>query len=348
MPEPSPSSILIIRPSALGDVCRTVPVLASLRAAWPDARLGWLVQKEFTEAVSAHPALDEVISFPRQDLRGAWRSPGRLMKSVSFLRSLRHGGWDLVLDCQGLARSGLFAWSTRARHRVGFADADELGWLYLTEKVQPDSVHTVDRMMALVDALGIERQMDMRLYAPSETERWWQTYPGRSSEPYAVLAPKSRWPGKEWPADRWHALAEQLSELGIRNFILVGSGSEQRDVDQLTEMICAQGFHAHSLAGRTTVGQLMRVIQDSDLVVANDSAPLHMAVGFGRPLVGIFGVTDPAKVGPYDCDRWVVRGDTAPADGRAYRNESRGRTAMESVTVSDVFQIAKQALEEKK
>ena len=147
MTDSTPSSILIIRPSALGDVCRTVPVLASLRSAWPDARIGWLVQEEFADVVSAHPSLDEVVPFPRQALRGAWRSPRRLLRSLSYLKGLARPGWELALDCQGLARSGLFARCSRARRRIGFAGAAEFGWVFLTERVATSERHVVDRTM---------------------------------------------------------------------------------------------------------------------------------------------------------------------------------------------------------
>ena len=346
MPASAPDSFLIIRPSALGDACRTVPVLTSLRAAWPEARSGWLIQKEFTDAVASHPALDEVVAFPRQELRGAWRSPTRALKSLGFLKSLGKGDWDVVIDCQGLARSGLFARATKAPRRVGFADAGELGWLHFNQRVQTSAKHTVERMMSLVDALGIERKMDMRLYSPPDTEHWWNSYPSRKSGSYAVIAPKSRWPGKEWPEAEWLKLAGELPSLGINQIVLVGSASECAAVDRLAESMGKDGIDVMPMAGRTTVGQLMRIIEESTIVIANDSAPLHIAVGFQRPLVGLFGLTDPAKVGPYGCDRWVVQGKQAPAKGREYRDEKLGQDAMASISVSDVLEFAARALEE--
>jgi ADP-heptose:LPS heptosyltransferase len=101
---PDPSRILIIRPSALGDVCRTVPVLASLRRAWPQARIDWLVQDTFMDAIWYHPALTAAVPFPRAGLSADVKRL-RLGRVLGWMgRTLREPGYDLVLDCQGLGR----------------------------------------------------------------------------------------------------------------------------------------------------------------------------------------------------------------------------------------------------
>ena len=285
MTDSTPSSILIIRPSALGDVCRTVPVLASLRSAWPEARIGWLVQEEFSEAVSAHPSLDEVVPFPRQALRGAWKSPRRILKTLSYLRSLSRPGWDIALDCQGLARSGLFARFSGATRRVGFAKAAELGWVFLTDRIPASERHVVDRTMALISGLGLPIKMDMSLHVPELSRQRWSVHPQNPAAPYIVLAPRSRWASKEWPRERWCKLMDALAANGHREFVLVGSPSEQASIDEIAASVSAPGVRIASLAGRTSVGELLAIIQGADLVVANDSAPLHIAVGFSRPML---------------------------------------------------------------
>jgi len=295
-----------------------------------------LIQEEFADVVAHHPALDQVLGFPREALRGAWYSPIRAVRGLAFLKSIGRGGWDIAIDCQGLARSGLFARASGARRRIGFADASEMGWVHFNDKIRTEAVHTVDRMMSLVDGLGVERVMDMRLYAPPDTESWWETHAKRSSGSYAVLAPRSRWPGKEWPREHWHALAGGLAGHGIEQVVLVGSPSEGESIDAMASVLSQDGVDALPLAGRTSVGQLMRVIQHASIVVANDSAPLHIAVGFNRPLVGIYGSTDPARVGPYDRDAWVVRPKNLLQGAHAYRDERVASAAMASIPVDEV------------
>ncbi|MEM9082080.1 MAG: glycosyltransferase family 9 protein, partial [Planctomycetota bacterium] len=166
-------NILLIRPSALGDVCRTVPVLASLRGAAPQARIDWLVQTEFMGAVQHHPALSSVLGFPRKrlSLGNIFRNDGRLaIQELS--RNLRtNPRYDLVIDCQGLARSGLFAFLSGAKRRVGYTNAEELGWIWINKRIHaPRSMHTVDRMLSLVESLGIEVVRDMRLYTDKTSQ----------------------------------------------------------------------------------------------------------------------------------------------------------------------------------
>ena len=147
----SPKRILFIRPSALGDVCRSVPIVASLKRMWPDASIDWLVQSEFVHAISAHPAVSEVVPFPRTALR-RWYLPKVVgINTIRFLRSLKAKRYDLVIDGQGLGRSGLFAWATRAATRIGPSTARECGGLGYTRSVQISSTHTVDQVLELVE-----------------------------------------------------------------------------------------------------------------------------------------------------------------------------------------------------
>ena len=122
----SPRRILLIRPSALGDVCRTVPVLVSLKRAFPGAEVDWLVQDSFAAAVAHHPDLNGVVPFPRAALARWFSRPAVFRRAVEFLVDLGRRRYDMVIDCQGLLRSGLFTLATRAPVRVGYANAEEL------------------------------------------------------------------------------------------------------------------------------------------------------------------------------------------------------------------------------
>jgi heptosyltransferase-1 len=145
----------------------------------------------------------------------------------------------------------------------------------------------------------------MRLYAPAGDVAWWAERRASligSAATYAVLAPTSRWASKRWPAPCWSALAVALRRRGFERLVLIGAPGERDQVETI-----AAGEGTVDLVGRVTVGQTMAVIGGAGLVVANDSAPLHMAVGFARPCVGLFGPTDPARVGPYGRPDAVVR-----------------------------------------
>ncbi len=319
-----PQRILIVRPSALGDVCRTVPVLATLRRAWPGADIDWVVQSEFAPAIAAHPALRAPVLFPRHEFGRWWHSPAAARSLARWFSDLRRCRYDLVVDCQGLGRSGLITWMTRAPRRVGLRSARELAWLgYNVRHRPPPSIHAVDRMMSILVAEGLEPVYDMRLHAPAGDASWWAERRASligSAATYAVLAPTSRWASKRWPVPSWSALAAALRRRGFERLVLIGAPGER---DQVATIAAGEG--TADLVGRITLGQTMAVIAGAGLVVANDSAPLHMAVGFARPCVGLFGPTDPARVGPYGRPEAVVCAAKPPGPRSAGRVHFKDR-----------------------
>jgi lipopolysaccharide heptosyltransferase I len=300
-----PSRILIVRPSALGDVCRTVPALVSLRAAYPHAQIDWLVQDVNAEAIRHHPALSNVIEFQRHQL-GSDLSRGRTSSFLGFLRLLRHAKYDVVYDLQGLFRSGFLTWATRAPRRVGLKNARELGWLGLTHRYDaPRSLHAVDRMLGVLRSDGLTTSTDMRLYsAPASRDRVVSDAELRAG-PFAVLAPTSRWLAKRWPADRFAVVATELLNRGYTRVVLVGARSEREQCVPLIDLAKREPRLLDRI-GQTSIADLMALIEASSLVIANDSAVVHMAVGFGRPLIGLYGATSPKSDGPYQRENDVV------------------------------------------
>jgi heptosyltransferase-1 len=330
-----PRRILIIRPSALGDVCRSVPVLASLRAAYPDATINWLVQDSFADAVRHHPMLDGVVEFPRASL-GRSSKAGNLLPTISWMNQhLRtRPRYDLVIDAQGLFRSGLFARWTGARTRVGYRNAAEGARFFYTHAYGVDrGRHAVDRMLALVEACSVPIHRDMRLYADPAEQKKLSTTEWAGSR-YAVLAPTSRWPGKQWPAERFTQLARRLLASGVDRIVIVGGPGEDAQIGPLLSW-AEHEPRAINLVGETTIGGLMAVIERSSLVVANDSAALHMAVGFDRPLVALFGPTRVELVGPYRRKSDVIQ-HARPGDTFDHKDGRVGLPMMRRITVSEV------------
>ncbi|MBB6429477.1 glycosyltransferase family 9 protein [Algisphaera agarilytica] len=284
--------ILIIRPSALGDVARTVPCLASLRRAYPEARIDWLVGSAFVDAVRAHPGLTGVIPFDRKKRSAVW----------PMLRTLRQTRYDMAIDLQGLARSGFFAWASRAKQRVGYANARELGWLGYTDKhLIDEKLHAADRMLRLIDALDVPRVNDLSLHVPDEDQQWLDQHlaelgvsPGR----YACVAPTAQWGCKCWPMQRYAEVTQRLLEQpDIDHVFVLAAPHEQARVQAGFTALSPEELE-RTATPPTTVGKLMAVLAGAKLLVCNDSAPLHLAVGLATPTVSLFGPTDPALVGP--------------------------------------------------
>jgi len=322
------SRILIIRPSALGDVCRSLPLAAECKRLMPHAAVHWLVQDSFADAVSAHPCIDEVVLFARNRLKDGLGAKRTVLTDLA--RTLRRNQYDLVIDAQGLLRSGLMAWATRAPMRIGHAEAREGAWLAYTHRVRASHEHTVDRMLTLLDPLrALARE---RPYAPSPETALppsWQLVPPQADSDWAnssawsgrssgqglliAIAPTSRWPAKQWPIERFTELAVALlSAHEHARIIVLGGPGEQAACAPLLAL-AARDARITSLIGATSVGQLIAAIGQAHVLIACDSAALHMAAAQGRPLVALYGPTDVRKVGPYRRSASVIshlrRGD---------------------------------------
>jgi len=337
-----PSGILIIRPSALGDVCRSVPVLASLRSAYPSARIDWLVQDTFAGAIEAHPALDNVVPFARKRF-GKLHRPKNLIDFVKWLGSIRRTRYDMVVDAQGLLRSGFFAWASRAPRRVGYRNAAELAWVFTNQSVLvPKSMHAVDRMLALMETAGARPTDDMRLYTSEEHRAEAVELLGDRRKRMVLIAPTSRWASKRWAIDRFNALTERLLKEGVDRIVVVGGPDERTQCTPLL-LLADREPRVVDLVGKTSIGTLLAVVERAGVVVANDSAVMHMGVGLDRPLVGLFGPTRIELVGPYRRDDDVIQhvGGHDTFDHKDDKNAA----LMERISVDEVFETTMTRLE---
>lgn len=320
--QPGPR-ILLVRPSALGDVCRTVPCLVSLRKAFAGAPIDWLVNTPFAPAIAAHPMLSGVVPFHRKDFS--------LGRGLALARRLRAGRYEAVYDLQGLLRSGVLTRLTGAPRRIGFANAREgAAWCYNHKHAIDPTLHTVDRMLGLLHAAGIEPVRDMRLYLAEDDATWLDQFIADHNfrGGYTCLAPTAQWRCKCWPIERYAELAKMIDGP----VVVLAAPHEHTQVQPLLD---ALGDRA--VLPRTTVGQLVALLSRCRLLVCNDSAALHIAVAFEKPIVSIFGPTDPALVGPYRRPDAVVQPlGISPAQMQSYRKHKDDQTLIARVTVEQV------------
>ena len=305
--------ILLIKPSSPGDIIHAVPVLHGLRKRYPTAQIDWLIGLAFVDLISGDPALSEVVPFDRRRFGRLGRSVRITGEFVSFVRGLRARRYDLVIDLQGLFRSGFLAMATGAGVRIGVAAPRELAWIFYTHRLPklPDETHAADRNYAIAGMLGFAHEpMDFSLFV-SDTDR---EDAGRAlgkaglrrDEPFVVMAPATRWETKCWPPERFGRLAAWIRSQYDHQTILIGGASDRTAGDAAA---AASNGAATNLCGHTTLRQLVALIERSVLVVSGDSTPMHVAAALDRPLVAVFGPTNPARTGPYGRTSDVVRLD---------------------------------------
>lgn len=296
--------ILIVKPSSPGDILHALPVLHALRARFPRAHIAWLVATPFADLISADPALNEIILFDRRRYGRVGRSLAVTSEFLRFVRELRRRAFDMVVDLQGLFRSGFFAAATGAAARLGFRDAREFAWLFYSHAFPGwrGEEHALDKNLRLVgDALGLDRpDRGVRVSLTAADRRvageLLASVGCAAGDPCVVLVPGTRWATKCWPAERFGQLAVGLRErAGVRS-ILVGGRDDEPAAERA---VSASAGSAASICGRTTLRQLAAVIERAMLVVTGDSTPMHLAAALDRPMVALFGPTSPVRTGPY-------------------------------------------------
>jgi heptosyltransferase I len=325
-------NILIIKPSSLGDVVRCLPILSGLRRHYPAARISWLVRPDCAAVLRNNPDLDEIIEFERHRFGRIGRDWQVTRDFFAFLNALHRRRFDLVLDAQGLFRSGFIAFGCGAPVRLGFAHARELGAFFYTDRIRvaPEREHIVDSCWRFATALGFGH-LEKRFFLAADpvAEQNIRSLLAQnalpSEKPYFVMLAGGTEPAKRWPARHFATLALSLARRYDNRMVLAGAGA--------TEQALAQDIARHAdgatvdLTGRTSLAELIALLRGARLIVGNDSGPLHIAAALDRPVVSLYGPTDPAVVGPYgQMDGVVEAGPGCPRKKRYSKNAEHDMT----------------------
>ena len=305
--------LLLIKPSSLGDVVHAVPTAWALKERWPTLHLSWLVNKGLDALIKPISCIDDVILFDRSRYRGLFGPLAQRGELRSFTRTLRDAKFDAVLDLQGLFRSGLFSWLTRAPLRVGDRDAREGAWLFYNKRVNtPEQpIHARERYAALADTLGagVHSRQDLDVRDTETTSaRNTLAEAGFNGGPMIAVCPGARWETKIYPAESFAAVLDVLAETaGVSQPVLVGGN----DLVEICNEICKVCKVAKplNLAGKTGLRELTAMLDISELVLTCDSGPMHIAAAQGTPVLAIFGSTDPRRTGPFAQLENVVHGE---------------------------------------
>jgi ADP-heptose:LPS heptosyltransferase len=288
--------LLIVRLSSIGDAVHTLPLAAALRRLWPEAFLGWLVEEPASPLIVNNPLLDWWLVLPR-----GW------LKKPSWLARLRREtktqGFEVAFDVQGLSKSSAAALISGAPLRVGFTrgEAREIAPILDNRLIQPPGRHVVANTLGLIAALGVK--------APEEAELVLPPCPGPElslienflAQPalaggFHLFGPWTSNISKCWPLEYFTDLAGRLRRATGRPALALGHGPQEREA---VRRAAAQAPGDLWLAPKVTLLGVAELIRRAGLFVGGDSFALHTAAGLGRPTLGLFGVTDPARVGPH-------------------------------------------------
>lgn len=287
--------ILVVRLGSLGDVIHTVPAVAALRRAIPEARIDWLVEAPHQEIVGLVQAIDARIVLEARTLK-AW---------LNAAATLRSRGYDAAIDFQGLFKSAILARVSGAKRVLGFSmwHLRERGArAFYTESAHAEAEgrHVIRKNLALASLLAPSIDPESSLLefpladVPSgHVEQLKRTLAG---EPYAVLNPGAAWPNKRWPAERFGDVAAFLrARHGLRSVITWGPGEKM-----LAEAAIARSEGAAVMTPSLGLLDLVALLRHARLMVSGDTGPTHIAGALGVPIVSPFGPTSAARNGPWD------------------------------------------------
>ncbi len=295
--ELDPSRVCIIKPSSLGDVVHSLPILPALRARWPRAHLAWVVRQGFHQVMEGHRDLDELVV---QEVRKTKLDPVGAVGFSRVLARLARGRFDLAIDLQGLLRSGVMTAATAAPIRIGLADAREGSGLFYTHRVDAPrtSLHAVERVRRVTAALGAT--IDDPCLLPSITiadHAWARDVLAPLPRPRLVLNLGARWLTKRWPPEHF-AESGRRAVLGHHaSLIAVGAREDQPLVDALARLL--DPIPVLDLRGKTSLTRLAAVAGAADLMLSNDTGPLHLAAAAGARVIGLYTCTSPTLTGPW-------------------------------------------------
>jgi lipopolysaccharide heptosyltransferase I len=294
---------LLVRLSALGDLVHALPVYSALRLAFPDDKIGWLVEDRHSALLSMVPSIDQLHQIPR----GKWRkSSFKLGEAIALRREIGEQNYQAAIDLQGLTKSAIWPALAGIPLRVGYGDHDgrELSKLAYNKKITPPpgNRHVIERNLALLQGLDIPPADNLLpLEIPNNAKQtvasWWE-----ADKKVAVLSPGTGWETKCWPPAYFGRLATFLKrELGLMPLVLWGPGEEKL----AAEVVAASSGEA-KLAPPTSIPEMAQVLQRASLMVGGDSGPTHLAAYMGTPIICPFGASDPKRNGPYGAPGLVL------------------------------------------
>jgi heptosyltransferase I len=342
--------VLIVRLGAMGDILHALPGASALRVAHPDWTLGWAVEPRWqglfraaAESEARGAAMPLVDRLHLVNAKSWGRRPfhAETLGEIRRLRrELRESRYDVCVDLQGAVRSAVIGRWARAARMIGEDQPREaMARWWFSERVATTGRHVIEQATDVLNAIAGDCLPPASPLLPRDAaaEGWVESLlHGRVAAPFAVISPGAGWGAKRWPAERYGLVAKGLAARGLG--VVVNAGPEEAHL--ATELVRASGGIA--LPAIPTLGELIELTRKSSLLIAGDTGPLHLACALGKPVVGIFGPTDPGRNGPFGCEFRVLR---HPESKRDHSRRSQPEAGLLTITPEGVLAAAGELLE---
>ena len=348
----NPTRILVVRLSAVGDVLRVLPALQVLKKNFPASFIGWVVEEASRDILEAHPDIDEVFIFPKQELLRKLKSRSAFMAGIknflTFIQSIRKKRFDMVIDFHGLFKSGIIALCSGAPERVGFARpfTKELNFLFNNRRYPLDNHRTsrIDRNLTLLKKMGLDTEHTPPVIHVPERDRgavhdFFKQQRIDRSRPLIAVHPGTSpsTPYKRWEPYRYAVVADQIIADNAAQVVFTWARQELEMVKAIVSLMKYRaiiGPETHNLC------QLAEIFKHCNLYLGSDTGPMHLAAFVGIPIVALFGPTDHIVNDPYVyTPHIIIRRETACSPCRKY--DCKLRECMTGIKEESVIRAVK-------
>ncbi len=324
-----------MRLGAMGDILHALPAITALRAAHPHWYLGWAIEPQWRGLLAADgceqrgpgmPLVDRIHIVPAKQ----WaRSPlsAATLRQIGQMRSeLKRERYDVCLDLQGAVRSALIGRSAKAARMIGEEKPREpAAKLFFGEKIPTGGVHVIEQAVEVANAIAGEQLPLMAPLLPVEERA--EALAAELPQPFVLINPGAGWGAKRWPVERYAAVAQSLNASGYGVVVNAGPG----EASLAEELSRVSGGKA--VVVQPTLIELIAITRKASLAIAGDTGPLHLASALGKPVVGIFGPTDPARNGPFGGRFRVLRHPESKRDHTRHAEPEAGLLTIEPQAV---------------
>ena len=350
-----PESLLVVRLGAMGDIIHTLPAVTALRNALPDARIGWMVEERWAELLCAQncpksgprgpsrPLVDFVHSVNTKAWRKSLLSRETRKQISSALREVRDLKYETAVDFQGALKSAVMAKCSGARTIFGLDCPREVpARILYSRRVATTKAHVIEQYHSLAEGVAGKPLPMPAIEFPRDSQadaRIANKLAGLGIErEFVIIAPGSGWGAKQWPPERYGAVARALAGNGLTPLINYGPGEEE--LAQAVQI--AGGAKSHRIL--CSIAELIALTRRSRLFIGGDTGPLHLAAALQVPVVAIFGPTDPARNGPYGTKSIVLRN---PASRTSLSHTNAPDPGLLQITADEVICAARRLLEDR-
>lgn len=328
-------SILILKLGSLGDVVHTLPLVNVLRDSFPRVRIGWIVEKRFSDLIERHPSVDEVFVFDRV------KSISRSFRAfIRIVRKIRSKKYDIIVDLQGNLKGSLFVLLSGCCRRMGFrrgsSRIENVSTFFTNWKVAEEGSHIIERNLSFAKVLGVEgRNISFRISVLESAKRDIDDFlKGKNIQDrqIVIMHPGVTWVTKRWALKNYSLLAEKITKRFSNSAIVVTAGPGESALADKIQKSCS----AHTVVAKNmNLSGFTALLDRCDVFISSDTGPLHLAAALGKKVIGLYGPTDPVRNGPYGSANFVIRKEMSCSG--CWQRKCSDVRCMDGITVSDVM-----------